>query len=43
MAIIRNIATGQVRAILRDWAGGFARAGGDVEILVSDGLPGGGN
>ncbi len=43
MAIIRNSATGQVRAILRDWAGGFARVGGDVEIMVSDGLPGGGS
>ena len=43
MAIIRNRATGQVRAILRDWAGGFARVAGDVEIMVSDGLPGGGS
>lgn len=43
MAIVRNSATGQVRAILRDWAGGFARVGGDIEIMVSDGLPGGGS
>ncbi len=43
MAIVRDRATGQVRAILRDWAGGFARAGGDVEIMVSEGLPGGGS
>ena len=43
MAIIRNRATGQVRAILRNWAGGFARVAGDVEIMVSEGLPGGGS
>lgn len=43
MAIIRNRANGQVRAILRNWAGHFARVGGDVEIMVSDGLPGGGS
>ena len=43
MAIIRNRANGQVRAILRNWAGGFARVAGDVEVMVSDGLPGGGN
>lgn len=41
MAIITNRATGQVRAILRDWNGGFNRVGGDIEIMVSDGLPGG--
>ena len=42
MAIIRDRATGQVRAILRNWAGSFARVGGDVEVMVSEGLPGGG-
>ena len=41
MAIITNRATGQVRAILRNWGGGFARIDGDTEIMVSDGLPGG--
>ena len=41
MAIITNRATGRVRAILRDWNGGFNRIGGDIEIMVSDGLPGG--
>ncbi len=41
MAIITNRATGQVRAILRDWDGGFNRVDGDTEIMVSDGLPGG--
>lgn len=41
MAIITNRATGQVRAILRDWDGGFNRVDGDTEIVVSDGLPGG--
>lgn len=41
MAIITNRATGQVRAILRDWNGGFNRVAGDIEIMVSDGLPGG--
>lgn len=41
MAIITNRATGQVRAILRDWNGGFNRVGGDIEVMVSDGLPGG--
>ena len=43
MAIIRDRATGQVRAILSNWAGDLARVGGDVEIMVSEGLPGGGN
>lgn len=41
MAIITNRGTGQVRAILRDWNGGFNRVGGDIDIMVSDGLPGG--
>lgn len=41
MAIITNRATGQVRAILRDWDGGFNRVDADTEIMVSDGLPGG--
>ena len=41
MAIITNRATGQIRAILRDWNGGFNRVVGDIEIMVSDGLPGG--
>lgn len=41
MAIITDRATGRVRAILRDWSGGFNRIGGDIEIMVSDGLPGG--
>lgn len=40
MAIIRDRGTGLVRAIRRDWEG-LARLGGDVEIMVSDGLPGG--
>ena len=40
MAIVRDRATGQVRAIRRDWEGGGADPGGDVEIMVSDGLPG---
>ena len=43
MAIIRDGATGQVRAILRNWAGGFERVGGDVEVMVSEGLPGAGS
>ena len=43
MAIIRDRATGQVRAILNNWAGDLGRVGGDVEIMVSEGLPGGGN
>lgn len=41
MAIITNRATGQVRAILRDWSGGFNLVDGDAEVMVSDGLPGG--
>jgi len=41
MAIIRDGATGQVRAIRRDWDGGLPNVGGDIEIMVSDGLPGG--
>ena len=41
MAIISNRATGRVRAIVRDWNGGFNLVGGDTEIMVSDGLPGG--
>ena len=43
MAIIRDRATGQVRAILSNWAGDLGLVGGDVEIMVSEGLPGGGN
>ena len=48
MAVVRNRADGQVRAIVRDWAGSLDRAGDlallaqDVEVLVSYGLPGGG-
>ena len=42
MAIIRSRTSGQVRAILRDWSGGLSRLEGNVEIMVSDGLPGGG-
>lgn len=42
MAIIRDPASGQVRAILRDWPGSFSLAGDEVEVMVSDGLPGGG-
>ena len=41
MAIITNRASGQVRAIVRDWNGGFNLVDGDTEIMVSDGLPGG--
>ena len=40
MAIIRDRATGRVRAIRREWEGALASPGGDVEIMVSDGLPG---
>lgn len=43
MAIMRDRVTGQVRAILSDWAGDATMVGGDVEIMVSEGLPGGGN
>ena len=39
MAIITNRATGQVRAIVRDWNGGFSLVNGDTQIMVSDGLP----
>ena len=42
MAIITSRASGQVRAIVRDWGGGFSLLEGDTEIMVSDGLPGGG-
>ncbi len=41
MAIIVNRDTGRVRAILRDWDGGFNLLDGNTEIMVSDGLPGG--
>ena len=41
MAIIRSRASGQVRAIVRDWSGGLSRVEGRVEIMVSNGLPGG--
>ena len=41
MAIIRDRGTGQVRAIRRNWEGRVAGPGGDLEIIVSDGLPGG--
>ena len=39
MAIITDRDNGQVRAILRDWSGGFTRPEGNTEIQVSDGLP----
>ena len=39
MAIITDRDNGQVRAILRDWSGGFTRLEGNTEIQVSDGLP----
>ena len=42
MAIIINRDNGQVRAILRDWNGGLNLLDGNMEIMVSDGLPGGG-
>ncbi len=41
MAIITDRDTGRVRAILRDWGGGFTRLEGNSEIMVSDGLPAG--
>ena len=41
MAIIQDRATGQIRAIRRDWEGGGARPGADIQIMVSEGLPGG--
>jgi hypothetical protein len=41
MAIIRDRGTGQVRAIRRNWEGGVAGPDGDLDIIVSDGLPGG--
>ena len=41
MAIITNRTTGQVRAVVRDWSGGFNIVDGDTYIMVSDGLPGG--
>ncbi len=41
MAIITSRATGQVRAILRDWNGGFNLVDEDTDIMVSDGLPAG--
>ena len=42
MAIVRNRADGQVRAIVRNWTGESALLAEDVEVLVSYGLPGGG-
>ncbi len=39
MAIITDRDSGRVRAILRDWSGGFTRLEGNTEIQVSDGLP----
>jgi len=41
MAIITNRDNGQVRAILRDWNGGFNLLDENTEIMVSHGLPGG--
>ena len=41
MAIITNRTTGKVRAVVRDWSGGFNIVDGDTYIMVSDGLPGG--
>ena len=41
MAIITDRNSGQVRAILRDWAGGLNLLDGNTEIMVSDGLPDG--
>ena len=42
MAIVRNRTDGQVRAIVRNWTGESALLAQDVEVLVSNGLPGGG-
>ncbi len=43
MAIIRNRATGQVRAMVRDWTGAsMLLPDGNMDVLVSTGLPGGG-
>ena len=42
MAIIRNPASGQIRAFLRDWNGTVPPGvGGNMDILFSHGLPGG--
>ncbi len=42
MAIVTSRETGQIRAIVRDWNGVFNLVDGDTEVVVSDGLPGGG-
>ncbi len=39
MAIITDRASGQVRAILRNWSGGLNLLDGNTEVMVSDGLP----
>ena len=42
MAIVRNPASGQIRAFLRDWDGTVPPgAGRNMDILFSHGLPGG--
>lgn len=43
MAIVRNSASGQIRAFLRDWDGTVPAAvqGSTFEIMFSDGIPGG--
>ncbi len=40
MAILRDRESGRIRAMLDDWSGGLNRVAGDVEALVSAGLPG---
>ncbi|MYA63616.1 MAG: hypothetical protein F4139_13875 [Gemmatimonadetes bacterium] len=39
MAMITDRSSGRVRGVLRDWKGGYDFVGGDVDVVISEGLP----
>lgn len=39
MAMITDRSSGRVRGVLRDWNGGYDFVGGDIDVVISEGLP----
>ena len=39
MAMITDRRTGRVRGVLRNWSGGYEFVDGDIDIVISEGLP----
>ena len=39
MAMITDRSSGRLRGVLRDWKGGYDVVDGDIEIVISEGLP----